>query len=227
MPRLYRDAAPGASPPRRLLNGEGERLPEIYSDMPVYPGDPPVRVEPAASVATDGYAVARLQLSDQVGTHVETQAHFLAQGRTMGEQPLERLIGRASVVDVPCRALGAADLAPAEARIARNRFLLLHSGYSTRHVTIDPTSARRPILKPSALEWLVARDIQLLGIDAFDFDSGPDYAGHRYLLERDVLIVEGLVNLAALAATEVQLYVVPLRLRGTGAAPCRVFAVQD
>src|SRR5438105_100789 len=77
------------------------------------------------------------------------------------------------------------------------------------------------------LRWLVPRGIRLLGIEAFDFDAAPDYAGHRFLLERDVLIVEGLVNLAALSASEAQLYVVPLRLRGTGAAPCRVFAVED
>jgi arylformamidase len=200
---------------------------EIYSDMPVYPGDPPVRVEPAASIEVDGYAVARVQLSDQAGTHVETQAHFLAQGRTMGEQPLERLIGRASVVDVPCRALTTADLAAAEDRIARNRFLLLRSGYSMPSATIDPTDALRPTLGLEVLRWVVARGVRLLGIDAFDFDAAPDYAGHRFLLERDVLIVEGLVNLAALTASEVQLYVVPLRLRGTAAAPCRVFATED
>ena len=65
--------------------------------------------------------------------------------------------------------------------------------------------------------------VRLLGIDAFDFDAAPDYAGHRSLLARDVLILEGLVNLAALDVAEVDLYVAPLRLRGTGAAPCRVF----
>jgi kynurenine formamidase len=73
----------------------------------------------------------------------------------------------------------------------------------------------------------VERGIQLLGIDAFDFDADSDYAGHRFLLGCGVLVVEGLVNLRALPAPEVQLYVVPLRLRGTGAAPCRAFVVLD
>jgi len=76
---------------------------ELHSGLAVYPGDPPVVVEPATTVVTHGYAVARLALSDQSGTHVETQAHFLAHGRTMAAEPLDRLIGRASVVDVPCR----------------------------------------------------------------------------------------------------------------------------
>ena len=198
---------------------------ELHTGLPVYPGDPPVQVEPAVTVAADGYAVARLALSDQAGTHVETQAHFLVGGRTLDEQPLERFIGRASVVDVPCRALDVADLAPAETLIRRNPFLLLRSGYADWGRPIDPHDPDRPALRLEALEWLVARGLRLLGIDAFDFDAAPQYDGHRYLLTRDVLIVEGLVNLAALTEPEVQFYVAPLRLRGTGAAPCRVFAV--
>ncbi|HZS01432.1 MAG TPA: cyclase family protein [Chloroflexota bacterium] len=197
----------------------------LYTGFPVYPGDPPVEIAPAATVAADGYAVARLALSDQAGTHVETQAHFLAGGRTLDEQPLDRFIGRASVVDVPCRTLTVADLAPAEGLVRRNPLLLLRSGYADQERPIDPRAPDRPALGREALEWLVRRGLRLLGIDAFDFDAAPDYAGHRYLLEHDVLIVEGLVNLAALTAAEVELYVAPLRLRGTGAAPCRAFAV--
>ena len=37
---------------------------ELSTGLPVYPGDPPVTIEPAATVARDGYAVARLALSD-------------------------------------------------------------------------------------------------------------------------------------------------------------------
>ena len=200
---------------------------ELHTGFPVYPGDPAVVIEPAATVAADGYAVARLALSDQAGTHVETQAHFLAGGRTLAEEPLGRFAGRASVVDVPCRRLAVADLAPAEARIARNRLLLLRSQYAARAGAVDPSDPARPRLPLDALEWLVERGVQLLGIDAFDFDADPGYAGHRFLLGRGVLVVEGLVNLDTLRAPEVQLYVVPLRLRGTGAAPCRAFAVLD
>jgi len=199
---------------------------ELHSGLPVYPGDPRVELEPATSVETHGYAVTRRALSDQCGTHVETQAHFLPGGRTVAEEPLERLIGWASVVDVPCRALMVDDLIPAAERIARNRLLILRSGYADRVRAIDPADTARPALALDALAWLVDRGVRLLGIDAFDFDAAPDYAGHRFLFERGVVVVEGLVNLSALPP-EAQLYVVPLRLRGTGGAPCRAFAVLD
>jgi kynurenine formamidase len=194
--------------------------------LPVYPGDPPVRVEPLATVETDGYAVARLELSDQAGTHVETQAHFLAGGRTLDAEPLARCIGPASVVDVPCGPIGVEHLAPHAAHIAARPFLLLRSGYGDRVATIDPGDPQRPRLALDALAWLVARGVRLLGIDCFDFDADPGYAGHRYLLARDVLVVEGLVNLGQLPA-HCWLYVVPLLVVGTGGAPCRAFAMLD
>lgn len=194
--------------------------------LPVYPGDPPVRVEPVATVETDGYAVARLELGDQAGTHVETQAHFLAGGRTLDAEPLARCIGPASVVDVPCGPVGVEHLAPHAAHIAARPFLLLRSGYGDRRATIDPADSERPRVTLEALAWLVAHGVRLLGIDCFDFDADPDYAGHRYLLAHDVLIVEGLVNLGQLP-TRCWLYVVPLLVVGTGGAPCRAFAVLE
>ncbi len=198
----------------------------LRDGLPVYPGDPQVAVTPVASVATHGYAVARLALSDQAGTHVETQAHFLAGGRTLDAEPLTRFIGPASVVDVPCRLVTPADLAPYAAQIATRPFLLLRSGYSDRVAAIDPADPARPRLGLEVLGWLVERGVRLLGIDCFDFDAEPDYAGHQYLLARDVLVVEGLVNLGALPAS-CMLYVVPLLVVGTGGAPCRAFAVLD
>jgi arylformamidase len=198
----------------------------LHTGLPVYPGDPPVEVAPACTVEADGLAVARLALSDQAGTHVETQAHFLAGGRTLDQEPLARFIGPASVVDVPCGPIDVADLAPAAARLARTRRVLLRSGYRPRG-GIEPHDPSRPRLGLAALRWLVERRVELLGIDAFDFDAAPDYAGHRLLLAHDVLIVEGLGGLDALPAADVLLYVVPLRLEGTGAAPCRAFVLLD
>lgn len=196
----------------------------LHSGLAVYPGDPPVRVEPAATVERDGYAVARLALSDQCGTHVETGAHFLADGRTLAAEPLARFIGPASMVDVPCRLLTLADLAPHAAQIGARPFLLLRSGYADRVPTIEPADRARPLLDLPLLRWLLARGVRLLGLDCFDFDAAPDYAGHRLLLGAGVLIVEGLVNLGALPPV-CELYVIPLRVEGTGGAPCRAFAV--
>lgn len=50
----------------------------IGPDTPVWPGDPPVIVEPVARVRDgDPADVSRLTLGTHTGTHVDPPAHFL------------------------------------------------------------------------------------------------------------------------------------------------------
>jgi kynurenine formamidase len=198
----------------------------LRTGMAVYPGDPPVVVRDAATLERDGYAVSELRLSDQAGTHVETQAHFLA-GRTLAEEPLARFIGRATVVDVPCGRVDVAHLAPHAARVKAATFLVLRSGYVDRVAAIEPEATDRPVLTPDAVAWIAAQGVGLLGIDCFDFDAGPEYTGHRALLAEGVVLVEGLVNLHVLPADGAWLFVIPLKVEGTGGAPCRAFALVE
>jgi kynurenine formamidase len=191
--------------------------------MAVYPGDPELRIEPAATVERDGYAVCAIHCGDQTGTHLETQAHFLA-GKTLDQQPPERFVGCAAIVDVPCGRIEIADLAPAAERVRTADFLLLRSGYAG---PLDPQAPGRPWLTAEAVRWVIEAGVRLLGIDCFDFDVGPEYAGHKALLAADVLILEGLTNLQALGEFEPLVVVAPLPLAGTPAAPCRVFALRD
>lgn len=198
----------------------------IRTGLPVYPGDPEVRVQPHCTLERDGYAVAALHLSDQAGTHVETQAHMLP-GRTLDQEPLQRFIGgRAAVIDVPCGPIRPDLLESQHVVPELADFLLLRSGYADRTPAIDPADPHRPWLTPEAAHWIVdQRFFTLVGIDCFDLDHPPDYPTHHILLSAGLLIVEGLVNLHALGSLA-QVFIVPIRLQGTGAAPCRAFAVQ-
>ena len=198
----------------------------IVDRMAVYPGDPLVAVTEVAHRETDGFAVAAIHLNDHTGTHMETQAHMIP-GKCLADELPERFLGTAAVVAVRGPSIAIEDLAPAEPLIRRNPFVLLFTGYTDRRSDIDPHDPQRPIIGLQALEWLCDKGIQLLGIDAFDFDSGPPYPGHRLLFKRNVLVIEGLVGLAPLSAREVTLIALPLKIAGTGGSPCRVLALVE
>jgi arylformamidase len=191
--------------------------------MAVYPDDPPVSILAAATLDHDGYAVAALHLNDQLGTHVETQAHMIP-GRTIDQEPLERFTGSAAIVDVPCAEISVGHLQPQEALIRSADFLLLRSGYADTHEGIDLDDPHRPFLSLDAVDWIIRAGVSLVGIDCFDFDRGPPYEGHRRFFSAGVLIVEGLVNLHRVGHRVEQVFVVPLKIEGTGGAPCRVLA---
>ena len=73
----------------------------LSGDIPVYPGDPPVIIEPALLMDKgDSSNVFRLSLSTHAGTHVDAPRHMLSHGVTVDHLCLSLLTGRALVAEV-------------------------------------------------------------------------------------------------------------------------------
>lgn len=186
----------------------------IGPDTPVWPGDPPVLVEPVARVeAGDPAGVSRLQLGTHTGTHVDPPAHFLPGGATVDELPLDVLVGPAIVADLT--AVASVDAGALDA-------LALPAG--TVRVLLK-TGAGAGVLSADGARWLVERGVRLVGADTLSVEPGTDaYPVHRVLLGAGVVIVEGL-DLTAAAAGTYQLVCLPLRITGGDGAPARAVLI--
>jgi len=74
----------------------------IQPEMPVYEGDPGVKIEPwSAFTKGDSSNVSFLQFGAHTGTHVDAPAHFIEGAAKIDSLSLEALIGPARVVRVP------------------------------------------------------------------------------------------------------------------------------
>ncbi|HXG71962.1 MAG TPA: hypothetical protein VNJ04_15240, partial [Gemmatimonadaceae bacterium] len=81
-------------------------------------------------------------------------------------------------------------------------------------------------LAPDGAEFLADKGVELVGVDYLSieqFHSGH-HKTHRTLLERSVVIVEGL-DLSVPPPGEYQLICLPLRLAGLDGAPARAVLV--
>ena len=67
----------------------------VRTGMPVYPGDPEVRLERVS----DHPAISRLDFGVHSGTHVDAPLHFLEGGAATEELRLEVLVGPCEVVE--------------------------------------------------------------------------------------------------------------------------------
>src|SRR5215216_7186472 len=74
----------------------------VSENIPIYAGDPPVRIEGLRSIA-DGSAanVSGLCFGAHTGTHVDAPAHFIEGAPKVETLPLDALIGEAEVIEVP------------------------------------------------------------------------------------------------------------------------------
>src|SRR6478672_13183416 len=83
----------------------------LDAQLPTYPHNTPFSVEPIKRLARgDSSNVSTLHMSAHTGTHVDAPRHFFDEGPGTESLPLELLIGRARVIDVSSRAVGAEDL---------------------------------------------------------------------------------------------------------------------
>ena len=205
----------------------------VEDGMPVYPGDPVVRIRPATTIDEHGYAVLHVRMGSQSGTHVDAPYHFLPDGARIDEVPLELFLAPAVVADVRGKRahepITWADLAPVADRLAPGRMLLLHTGWDAHWGT--EAYFGHPFLDADAAGRVVAAGVRTVGLDALSLDEtvldgepAGGFAAHVAVLGAGGVIVENLRGLEQLRSAEPVVSVLPLRLTGADGAPVRAVA---
>ena len=73
----------------------------ISENVPVYEGDPKVKIEVTASLAGgDAANVTQLCFGAHTATHVDAPNHFIEGTRKVAELDLQKFIGRCRVVEL-------------------------------------------------------------------------------------------------------------------------------
>ncbi len=143
---------------------------------------------------------------------------------------LDRSFLSAVVLSIPRRGgqkVTAADLD--EALAATDQ--VVHPGeallVATGHNGFDPSQdGDSPHFSYDAIEWVVERQPTILGSDMGAWqDPSDDPPLFPKFLASGVLLLAPLVNLDQISVPRIKLIVLPLKIRGACAAPCRVIAV--
>jgi kynurenine formamidase len=194
----------------------------IAEGMATWPGDVEVRLWRQKTLA-DGFAnVGGIQLGTHAGTHLDAPFHWFEGGAKVDETPLERLVGPARVIDLRGRAptISAAELSAACGDVSAGERLLLLTGWRG-----EVTDRDYPHLSGEAAEWLVERELALVGVDTPSVDGPAAGQAHEALLGASVPVIELLVNLDRLVGREFELIALPLAVVGTDGAPVRAVGV--
>lgn len=192
----------------------------------VYPGNPPIRIEPQQEMAKGGSSnVSSLSFGSHTGTHVDAPKHMVEGGESVDKLPLDVLMGPAVLVDVgnKCTSVDANALKLHELKDHKRILIKTRNSAFIREPDFREDYT---YLAPDAAEYLVSLGVKLVGVDYFSieqFHSGH-HRTHTALLNAGVVIVEGL-DLSIPAAGPYELRVLPLRLAGLDGAPARAVLV--
>lgn len=195
----------------------------------VYPGNPAISVTAQQAISQGaGANVSRIDMGSHTGTHVDAPKHFFDDGAGVDALSLDVLTG-------PCRLLAFSDavMSIGEAELRAHdltgvtRVLLktrnsawLASGSTEFHT--DYT-----YVAPDGAQYLASIGVTLVGVDYLSVEQfhSEHHRTHRTLLERGIVIVEGLL-LSEPPAGKYDLYCLPVKFAGLDGAPCRAILVE-
>lgn len=190
---------------------------------PTFPGNPPFAAEPVKRTSRgDSANVTALRMGTHTGTHVDAPRHFMDDRPGVDGLPLDLLIGPALVVEIagPRRGIRAEDFA--DAPLGGHSRVLLKTANSElwRSAEFHNDFA---YLDESGARILLDRGIRLVGVDYLSIEQfkRPGAPVHHMLLERGVVIVEGL-DLSEVPAGVYEMFCLPLHIAGADGAPARV-----
>jgi arylformamidase len=194
----------------------------------VYPGNPAISITAQQAISQGaGANVSRLDFGSHTGTHVDAPKHFFDDGAGVDALSLDVLMGPArllafadSVLSIGEAELRAHDLSGVTRILLKTRnSSWLASGSTEFHP--DYT-----YVAPDGAEYLASLGVKLVGVDYLSveqFHSGH-HKTHRTLLEREIIIIEGLL-LSDVPAGDYELRCLPILFPGLDGAPARAVLV--
>lgn len=200
----------------------------LSEELPTWPGDPTIKLNKISRIQDGADAnVTTMSMAVHAGTHVDAPHHFVDDGSSTEDIPLDLMVGPATVIDLPGReTITRKDLEQA-AIPAYSKRLLLKTPNSKYWEERDYQFKKDFIaLGIDAAEYLVERGTTLVGVDYLSVAPFDDpVPTHQTLLKAGILIIESL-NLSQVDAGDYSLLCLPLKIAGSDGAPARVLLMR-
>ncbi|MCS6964569.1 MAG: cyclase family protein [Thermoflexus sp.] len=216
----------------------------IDTNIPLWPGDPPVEFEVVADFATHGYYLRRFSIGEHSATHMNASNSFVEGGRGIDAYPPESLVVPAVVIDIrekaaanPDYALTVEDVLDWErkhGRIPKGSVVILFTGWQYKwsdpkaFMGLDAEGGLHfPGFEGTTARFLFEeRGVAGLGTDTHGLDPGQDttFATNVEVARRNGIALECLTNLDQLPPTGATLVLGILRLKNGSGTPLSVMA---
>lgn len=189
---------------------------DISADLltaPVYPGDPRPYVEEVSRIENgDECNLSAMYACLHAGTHADAESHFIEDGKTIEEMPLDSYIGECLVVDFGPGLITGEEI---DRYVPEGTQRLLIKGCG------------RAFLMEHAADELSFMGLKLVGTDASSVGGENNQRRvHSALLGGNTAILEGL-NLQHVKPGRYFLVAPPVRIDGADGAPVRALLLQE
>lgn len=180
------------------------------------------KIMQVATFENSSYYESAITMNLHTGTHIDAPLHMLEDGLTMACYPIEKFVSQAKVLDMTHLEDKISEKDFMDKELKKGDFILL----KTRNSYDLVFNNNFIYLDASGAKYLSQLEIKGVGIDGLGIErSQPNHETHRFLFEKEIIIVEGL-DLKEITEGTYQLIVLPLKLVGVEAAPARAILLE-
>jgi arylformamidase len=197
----------------------------LKQGMPPFPTDPfPPKIYRYHDRALGAkVTMSVLEIISHTGTHIDAPLHFIADGSTISDMPLDATIGPARVIEIKDpEKIKVSELE--KHNIKKGERLLFKTRNSPATYESETFIEDYVYLDGAAAEYLVEKGIILFGIDNITIGRYGDQDNitktHQTLLEAGIYILENCA-LGGVPPGEYELLCLPLLMYKGDAGPCR------
>ncbi len=205
----------------------------IYDHCPGWPTYEPTLVKYEACYEKDRFNAEQIRLNSHTGTHTDAPFHFYPEGTTIDKMDVSLFQGNAVIVDLRgvIQAKQGIEVSHLEAyfdRIQPGSIVLFATGWGQKRSLDQEYMYDWPYLTGAAADWLKAKQIKGVGIDAMSMGGWYEGTGrpcHESLLASGIWILEEICIPDELVEIgNCYLMAFPIRLQGFSGAPVRAVA---
>lgn len=202
---------------------------EISTDTKVFPGSPLPKFITWNKMDIHNYHSEVIFMSTHTGTHMDAPSHFINGVSSIDKIPVDRFISRSILVRITKASdelITAAEIEATNVKIFEGDSVIFSTSWENE-VDKEYYFSHSPGLSEDAAEFLINKKVNAVCIDSPSIDRGSDnnFPVHKLLLNKEILIVENLCNLAKIDIQNFTLIMIPLKLSGASGSPIRAIAI--
>ncbi|MBI3159116.1 MAG: cyclase family protein [Chloroflexi bacterium] len=162
----------------------------LNADASFWPFYPPFEVKYIKRKSEHGVNAQYIMTSNHMGTHLDAPRHFVTNGKTIDQLPLDWLYGPGVIVDISDQLddldVFTPEMLEAKADIKNGDILFIHTGWH-KYSFFSPDGdeeryiQRHPGPHHSICEWLLDKKIHLWGVDMISTDHPMNLPIGRFL----------------------------------------------
>lgn len=164
-------------------------------NSPTWPGYEDIKVERITYHAKHGVMTQKIIAVMHTSTHINAPIHLIPGGKGVGQLEMDRFFGSGVIVGIPkaeWEQVALQDLEKAIPAIEPRDIVIINTGWHRKYSDSQEYFGHAPGLSKAAAEWLVEKNVKLVGIDTAAVDHplatslGPQRNGPqiKYLLPR-------------------------------------------